>query len=176
NFMNSRVRSIHGNGHALLQSPLKMDNRSLIHFATKTTKKRNGEVDLGLDSRLVFHTAGKGELGRSYTFQMALLSEFAIWPELGIDVAEQLTALNQAVPELPGTIVILESTGKGENAGKTFWDDSSNGYRKIFIPWIGYEKYRLACDDIGELCPTEEAGGKQTRYGNEIEEAKLIRE
>ncbi|HKX29362.1 MAG TPA: hypothetical protein VJ302_16820, partial [Blastocatellia bacterium] len=131
----------------------------------------------GLNSGIAFETANKPSLGRSYTLQYVLLSEFALWPNFGIDLDEVLPGLYQAVPEMPGTIIIKESTAKGENAAKEFWDDTKNGYRKIFLSWLGDDSYRssLALGETLDLCGAEEIGGQQTRYGNELEEARLIR-
>lgn len=169
----SRIQSLHAEGHPLLKPPIRSERRDIMHFGNKQQERKKG-ANAGLDSRLVFLTAGKGELGRSYTFHMAWLSEFAIWPNLGIDVMVQLGALNAAIPKKPGTIVILESTAKGENAAKDIWDDQTNGYRKLFIPWVAYEDYRKEGATIDDICETEEAGGKQTKYGDERREISLI--
>jgi hypothetical protein len=122
-------------------------------------------------------TANRGELGRSYNFHAVLLSEFCIWPELGIDVQSQMVALNQTIAELPGTIVILESTAKGENEATEMYRDQANGYRKIFISWVAFDDYRLPLlpgEKLENICVADEEGGKPTRYGNEVEEARLI--
>lgn len=174
NNFNSRFRSIHSQSHSLLRSPTIMDRRDIVHFGTKTTERQKG-AGVGLDSRVVFATAAHGELGRSYNFHAVLLSEFAIWPELKIDAVKQLGSLNQAIADLPGTIIILESTAKGHNQATQMYLDSENGYRKIFIPWVAFDEYRRPPRrPLHDLCASDEAGGKSTRYGNEVEEARLI--
>ncbi len=173
---NSRIRSIHAESHPLLKSQTILERRDVIQFGNKTTERQKG-AGAGLDSRLIFSTAQRGELGRSYNFHAVLLSEFAIWPELGIDVASQMVALNQTIAELPGTIVILETTAKGENAATEMYRDQSNGYRKIFITWVAFDDYRSPMrrgEKLEDICTTDEVGGRPTRYGNEVEEARLI--
>lgn len=175
---NSRIRSAHSESHPLLKSETVTDRRDLVHFGNKTSQRKKG-TGAGLDSRLVFSTAQRGELGRSYNFHAVLLSEFAIWPELGIDIEATLVALAQTIGEYPGTVIILESTAKGANAAARIWGDKTNEFRKIFIPWCGFDDYRKPLkpgESLGELCASDEAGGRDTRYGNEIEESRLIRD
>src|SRR5262249_43624813 len=92
NNFNSRFRSIHAQSHPLLPSPTINDRRDIVHFGTTTAGRQRGE-GVGLDSRAIFATAKHGELGRSYNFHAVLLSEFAIYPELKIDVKELVGAL-----------------------------------------------------------------------------------
>lgn len=173
---NSRVRSMYAQLPPQLRPPALTDRRDLVHFGNKTNQRQKG-AGVGLDSRLVFATAQRGELGRSYNFHAVLLSEFAIWPELGIDIKDQLVALNQTIAEQPGTVVILETTAKGESEATEMWTDEENGYRKIFIPHVAFDEYRRPTKkDLGELCAADEAGDRSTRYGNEVEESRLIRE
>lgn len=173
---NSRFRSIHAECHQLLKSPTILDRRDAVHFGNKTTSRQQG-AGVGLDSRAIFATAGRGELGRSYNFHYVFLSEFCIWPELGIDVNSQMVALNQCVADLPGTIIIKESTAKGENEATKMWHDKESGYRKVFIPWVAHDEYRRPPKrPLGDLCDSDEASGYDTRYGNEILEARLIRD
>lgn len=174
NNFNSRFRSIHAQSHPLLRSPTICDRRDLVHFGTPTTGRQRGE-GTGLDSRVVFATASHGELGRSYNFHAVLLSEFAIWPNLKIDAIRQLNSLNKAIAELPGTIIMLESSTKGQNEATRMYLDSNNGYRKIFIPWVAYDEYRRPPKrPLNDLCASDESGGKDTRYGNEVAESRLI--
>lgn len=180
----SRIRTMYAESHPSLKPTMVTDRSDLMHFGTKTNERKKG-AGAGLDSRIAFMTADKKELGRSFNFHAVLLSEFGIWPNIGIDINQKLAALNPAIEEAPGTIIILETTAKGENAAKDFWDDPTNGYRKIFIPWTSMDEYRLESDsplmasypeyiDLGELCSSEEEAGMPTRYGNEILERELI--
>jgi len=172
---NGRFRAIHHESHELLRSPTILDRRDVVHFGNKTTSRQAGE-GVGLNSRVIFATAGREELGRSDNYHMVLLSEFAIWPNLGIDIKAQMGALNATIPQLPGTVVVRESTAKGHNEAKRLWDDPDDGYRKIFIPWVAFDEYRRDRErPLGDLCGTDEEAGHPTRFGNELEEARLIR-
>jgi hypothetical protein len=157
----------------MLQPELHTNRRDLVYFSTNTHSRRRGS-GVGLESKLVFTTAASGEIGRSYNFHAALLSEFAIWPELKIDVKNQMGGLLQVMSEDAGTIIIMESTAKGENEATEWFTDKNNGYRKIFIPWCAFDEYRtpkLTYDKLGELSLDPD-----TRYGNEVEEARHISE
>ena len=82
--------------------------------------------------------------------------------------------LMQVMSEDAGTMIILESTAKGHNEATQWWTDEKNGYRKIFIPWCAFDEYRtpkLTYDKLKDLGSCEDE-----RYGNEIEETRLIRE
>lgn len=100
----------------------------------------------GLGSRLRCATAGGDGIGRSLTIQAAHLSEFAFWPG---DKAETLAGIMQAVPDRPGTIVVIESTANGFDTFKTMWDeavraqrDGDDGFLPVFFPWFELDEYR----------------------------------
>jgi len=69
-------------------------------------------------------------------------SEVAYWPNADAHKAGVL----QAIPDLPGTEVILESTGNG--VGGAFHDTwqgavaKENEYLPVFIPWYWQDEYR----------------------------------
>ena len=61
-------------------------------------------------------------------------SETAFWPDLGT----KLAALENAVPDEPGSLIVLESTANGSNEFKDLWDDTvagRNAYAAFFWPW-----------------------------------------
>lgn len=95
-----------------------------------------------LDSGYKVGTAGTKGVGRSSTIQLFHGSEVAFWPHADTHAAGVL----QAVPEEPGTEVILESTANG--IGNLFhqkWQDAERGigdYIAIFVPWYWQEEYR----------------------------------
>ena len=64
----------------------------------------------GLGSSIKCATAGGSGVGRSATLRCLHLSEFAFWPG---DKRETLAGLSQAVPDKPGTMIIIESTANG---------------------------------------------------------------
>lgn len=95
-----------------------------------------------LDSGYRVGTAGTKGVGRSATIQLFHGSEVAFWPYADTHAAGIL----QAVPDLPGTEIILESTANGlGNLYHHMWQQAevgANGYLPIFIPWFIQEEYR----------------------------------
>ena len=95
-----------------------------------------------LDSGYLVATAGTKGVGRSATIQLFHGSEVAFWPNAETHAAGVL----QAVPDEPGTEVILESTANG--LGNLFhqkWQDAERGegeFIAVFVPWYWQEEYR----------------------------------
>lgn len=86
-------------------------------------------------------TAGSGEVGRSGTIQFFIGSEAAFWPNSDDILAGAL----QAVPDLDGTEVWIESTGNGPN-GKFFEmvmaaAAGKSVFELDFIPWFWEPRY-----------------------------------
>lgn len=98
-----------------------------------------------LDSGYRIGTAGTKGVGRSATIQLFHGSEVAFWPHADTHAAGIL----QAVPNEPGTEVILESTANGlGNLYHQMWQQAevgANDYIPIFIPWFIQAEYR---DDV----------------------------
>lgn len=100
----------------------------------------------GLGSSIRCATAGGSGIGRGYTLQCLHLSEFAFWPG---NKRETYVGLMQAVPDKPGTVVIIESTANGYDEFKTMWDaaveaerNGTDGFLPIFFAWHEMEEYR----------------------------------
>ena len=97
-----------------------------------------------LDSGYKVGTAGTKGVGRSSTIQLFHGSEVAFWPHAEAHAAGVL----QAVPEEPGTEIVLESTAQG--LGNFFhqkWRDAEQGagdFIAIFTPWFWQPEYRRA--------------------------------
>jgi hypothetical protein len=125
---------------------------------------KNGKFTHG--SELFTDTANDPRAGASNTFQFLDGTEVAHWPETGVrSAAQTLAAILNCVPELPDTVVILESTPNG--ASGAFYDTyqkavtfdefkagkRGNGYIKIFYAWFEHPDYEVALDDdeIGEI-------------------------
>lgn len=95
----------------------------------------------GLDSGYKVGTAGSKGVGRSSTIHLFHGSEVAFWPHAKTHLAGVL----QAVPDAPGTEVILESTANG--VGGVFydlWQQAERGegeYQSIFVPWFWQAEY-----------------------------------
>jgi hypothetical protein len=95
-----------------------------------------------LDSGYSVAVATEEGAGRSDTLQAVHASECAFWP----DMSEQLSALMQTVPRLPGTQIILESTANAYgDPFHQFWlkaVSGENGFIPVFIPWSIDDGYR----------------------------------
>lgn len=95
-----------------------------------------------LESGYAVGTAGAKATGRSQTVQLFHGSEVAFWPNAKLHFA----GVVQAIPDLPGTEIILESTANG--VGGEFherWQQAEAGvgdYEAIFIPWFWDDGYR----------------------------------
>lgn len=94
-----------------------------------------------LESGYAVGTAGAKAVGRSQTVQLFHGSEVAFWP----NAATHFAGVVQAIPDLPGTEVILESTANG--VGGEYherWQQAEAGvgdYEAIFIPWFWSPEY-----------------------------------
>jgi hypothetical protein len=108
-------------------------------------------------------TAGASETGRGDTAQLFHASEFGFWP----NAAKHMAGIGQAVPDMEGTEVFIESTANG--VGNPFhqaWQDAEAGlteYIPIFLPWFIQTEYRRTPPE-GFVLDTEEAQ-YATTYG-----------
>lgn len=114
---------------------------TLVKPSTGSASAKTLSFDkLGSDYKVA--TAGTKAVGRSQTIQLFHGSEVAFWPHAETHSGGAL----QAVPDVPGTEVILESTANG--MGNYFhgaWQDAEAGvsdYEAIFIPWFWQDEYR----------------------------------
>lgn len=95
-----------------------------------------------LDSGYSVGTAGTKAVGRSKTIQYLHGSEVAFWP----NAQTHFAGVVQAVPDLPGTEIVLESTANG--IGGEFherWQQAEAGigdYIAVFVPWFWSDEYR----------------------------------
>jgi hypothetical protein len=94
-----------------------------------------------LDGGYSVGTAGTKARGRSKTVHLLHGSEVAFWP----NAAEHFAGVVQTVPDLPGTEIILESTGNGP-WGEFYerWQRAearTGDYEAIFAPWFWTEDY-----------------------------------
>lgn len=95
-----------------------------------------------LDSGYTVSTAGSAETGRSDTIDKLHGSEVAFWKS----TLDHTTGLLQAVPDVKGSRVVLESTANGPAGyfynGYITAERGENGdYIAIFIPWYWQEEY-----------------------------------
>ena len=97
----------------------------------------------GLKSKIKCMTAGSSGVGRSDTFDNLHLSELAFWEG---DVTATLTGLFQAVPNLPDTMIIIESTANGFEKFKELWDQAVAGesdFIPLFVAWYELPEYSM---------------------------------
>lgn len=94
-----------------------------------------------LGSGYAVGTAGTKAVGRSQTIQLFHGSEVAFWP----NASTHFAGVVQAIPDMPGTEIVLESTANG--VGGEFherWQQAEAGigdYEAIFIPWFWSAEY-----------------------------------
>jgi hypothetical protein len=119
----------HENCHPLVQPVIGASNSKELSFSE-------------LDSGYKIGTAGNKGVGRSSTIQYLHGSEVAFWP----NAAEHAKGILQAVPDLPDTEIILESTANGlGNYYHEQWQQAETGeseFIAIFVPWFWQEEYR----------------------------------
>jgi hypothetical protein len=135
--------------------------------ATGTANAKELNFD-ALDSGYKVGTAGTKGVGRSSTIQLFHGSEVAFWPHAETHAAGIL----QAVPDMPGTEVILESTANGlGNFFHQTWRDAETGandFVAIFVPWFWQDEYRKAVPQGFTL--TEEEREYRDLYGLDDEQ------
>lgn len=149
------VERYHNNCHKLVKPQTGASNAKELYF------------DL-LESGYAVGTAGTKAVGRSQTIQLLHGSEVAFWP----NAPTHFAGVVQAVPDLPGTEIILESTANG--VGGEFherWQQAEKGigdYIAIFVPWFWQEEYSRPVPDGFE--PTQEERDYQQAHGLTLEQ------
>jgi hypothetical protein len=103
----------------------------------------DNDIGTGLRSKIKCMTAGTKGVGRSDTFDNLHLSELAFWEG---DVTATLTGLLQAVPNLPDTMIIIESTANGYDKFKELWEQAVSGesdFIPLFVAWYELPEYTM---------------------------------
>jgi hypothetical protein len=123
------VERYHAHNHPLVKPSTGAANAKTLYFDR-------------LDSGYSVGTAGAKAVGRSKTVQLLHGSEVAFWK----NAAEHFAGLVQAVPDLPGTEIVLESTANGMGGDyHARWVQAEAGigdYIAIFVPWFWSDEYR----------------------------------
>lgn len=133
--------------------------RPMVRYSSKTEldfsnpNRARARAEPGLLSKFQVGTAGKLNLGRSFTLQYLHLSEVAFWR----NASNVLLGLEQALPKNPGTIEIIESTANG--VGGEFYErwerasdpKSAGDWVPLFFPWWIFPEYQI--DPCGEMLP-----------------------
>ncbi len=123
----------------------------------RATAENAEEIVFGrLDSALRCGSAGSSGVGRSQTLQFFHGSEVAYWPR----ATTHMAGILQAVPDMKGTEIILESTADGaEGLFYSMCMAAQSGeipYRLIFVPWFWQPEYRLELPEKTVLSAEEE--------------------
>jgi hypothetical protein len=127
------------------QRPTRYDSKNELTFQHNDTAE-------GASSTIKCSIASEGSIGVSGSFTHAHFSEFALWDDPGSALA---TALDSLPDNTPGVIVIIETTGKGDNKAvvdptfREMWDraeDPDTGWQPkgtlgymwqpFFFPWF----------------------------------------
>lgn len=102
-------------------------------------------------------SAGVSVKGRGTTQTCVHASEVAMWPH-----HEILTGLMQTMPDLPDTLLVLESTANGKiGNGSMFYNEwqravsGDSALTPIFIPWYVMPKYTGSAISLPPVDPSE---------------------
>lgn len=101
--------------------------------------------ELGINSSLKIDTAKTVNAGRGKTIRKLHASEVAYW-----ESQKKALSLLNAVPDVPETLIVLESTANGHNWFKARWDRAERGeggYAAVFIGWTEDENCAREFDD-----------------------------
>ena len=149
-----------------LRPMLKTSNAQELVFENPSKSLREKERRPGLRSRLRCATAGGKGIGRSDTLQCVHISEYAFWPEGAEGKAATLQGILQAVPAMPGTMVVIESTANGYDDFKDRWDAAvagENDFEAVFFAWYENPEYAMPTVPGTFWSPDEEE--LRARYG-----------
>lgn len=130
----------------------KYNNRNILYFDE-------------IEARTRVATAGNEDAGSSFTTHDLICSEVARW-DRRVNVKKLLSSLLPSVPDGPNSLIIYETTA-GEAEGGWFkekYENTEDGFRKIFIPFCAHEEYRLQLEqhDYFQLSTST-----SEQYGNE---------
>lgn len=142
--------------------------RKLMHWGEPSRIKR-ARGELGLNSQLRIDTAKEVSAGRGKTIHLLHCSEVAHWPDPG-----KAASLLAAVPNEPGTLIVLESTANGRNFFEQRWKRAERGegsFVPVFIGWTIDPDCRTAFPTEDERAAFVETIGEGP-YG--ADEAMLI--
>lgn len=137
---------------------LRASNAQELVFENQSKLRSEREARPGLRSRIRCATAGGRGIGRSDTLQCVHLSEYAFWPDGADGKASTLAGILQAVPSLPGTMVVIESTANGFEDFKERWDAAvagENDFEPVFFAWFENPDYSMPVVPGTEWTPEE---------------------
>lgn len=143
---------------APMKPMMRSSNAQELVFENPSKLRSEREARPGLRSRIRCATAGGRGIGRSDTLQCVHLSEYAFWPDGADGKASTLAGILQAVPSLPGTMVVIESTANGFEDFKERWDAAvagENDFEPVFFAWFENPDYSMPVVPGTEWTPEE---------------------
>jgi hypothetical protein len=146
-------RRYYDNSNPLFKPSIKYNTRTDLSFE----RQDDYGNQIGLNSIIKTATAANKSAGRSDTIQCLHASEVGEWEN-----GEELVAsIMQTVPDLPNTMIFLESTAKGRgNYFHKEWrsaEKGENNFVPFFFPWWLMTEYARHDDEpLGELTEYEQ--------------------
>lgn len=159
----NKMKLFREESHPVLAPLVKASNAKELLFENPSTDYMERRVKPGLRSSIRIETAMDPDAGRSKTIHLLHLSEMAFWPKTA---DETMNSLMNAVPPMPGTIVIIESTANG--IGGRFYEEwqravqGDSPFVPLFFPWHGFKDYSM--EPAADFTPTEEERELQEEY------------
>ena len=160
----NKMKMFQEESHPVLAPLVKASNAKEMLFENPSTDYMERRVKPGMRSSIRIETAMDPDAGRSKTIHLLHLSEMAFWPK---SADQTMNSLMNAVPPMPGTIVIIESTANG--IGGRFYEEwqravqGQSPFVPLFFPWYGFTDYSMKPEDDFE--PTEEEKELIADYG-----------
>jgi hypothetical protein len=162
-----------------LKPPLSNMTRNKLLYFGEPSRVLQTQGNRGLDSQMLYDTAGEQDSARGSTYHDVHLSEVAHW-----ESERKMTGILNGVPRLPGTMVVLETTANAANFFKRWWERAERGESEYIAHFVGWledptcvkpfendaERERLVAD-LGN----EEYGGEEelellNSYGASLEQ------
>jgi hypothetical protein len=148
----------------VLPETIALSDNTTVQIKPKSKYSNRRELVFDdLKSQITLKTAGKDTdeknasgVGRSQTVHFLHCSEVDFWPA----AKNTLVSLLQTVPNLPGTVVILETTANGIG-GYVYKlvqqiQNGESDYVLVFLPWHIFKEYRIPLEPGETLEPYDE--------------------
>jgi len=151
----NKMKLFQEESHPMLAPLVKASNAKEMLFENPSSDYLERRVKPGQRSAIRIETAMDPDAGRSKTIHLLHLSEMAFWPKTA---DATMNSLMNAVPPMPGTIVIIESTANG--IGGRFYEEwqravqGQSPFVPLFFPWYGFTDYSMEPD--ADFEPTDE--------------------
>jgi len=110
---------------------------------SRPTQKKNSDKWWRFPAKdidYLIDTADEVDTGRSFTIHRLHASEVAFYRDPGT----LMTALLQAVPDTPNTMIIAESTANGMGGWWYDFINNKNDFEQVFVAWFEIESYLRA--------------------------------